>query len=101
MVVADLVAAYPPQPVDAKSSVINILVAPNGFTWQGLEVEKEDLIDRLRVFGKSIPEAHIRISTYPDVPFETIKDIMTAAGDAGFKHFSVSIPSASVPRITP
>ena len=99
--VAELAAAYPSRPVDAKSSVINILAAPNGFTWQGLEVEKEDLIDRLRIFGKSIPEAHVRISTYPETPFETVRDIIDAAKDAGFAHLSVSVPSVSVPRTAP
>ena len=99
--VAELAAAYPPQPVDARSSVINILVAPNGFTWQGLEVEKEDLIDRLRVFGKSIPEAYVRISTYPDVPFETMKEILAAVKDAGFAHLSVSMPTVSATPAAP
>ena len=99
--IAELVAAYPPQPVDARSSVINILVAPNGFTWQGLEVEKEDLIDRLRVFGKSIPEAYVRISTYPDVPFETMKEILAAVKDAGFAHLSVSMPTVSATPAAP
>ena len=95
---ADLAATYPPLPIDASSSVINILAAPNGLTWQGLEVEKEDMIDRLRVFGKSIPEAYIRVQAFPETPFEQVRDLVEAARDAGFLRVSVVLPAATLPR---
>ena len=99
--VRDLAAAHPPRPADANAPSVEVLVAPNGFTWQGLEVEKEDLVERIRIFGKNTPGAHLRIRTFEEVPVETIRDVMAAAQDAGIGHVSVSIPSVSVPRIAP
>ena len=99
--VRDLAAAHPTRPADANAPSVEVLVAPNGFTWQGLEVEKEDLVERIRIFGKNTPGAHLRIRTFEEVPVETIRDVMAAAQDAGIGHVSVSIPSVSVPRIAP
>ena len=99
--VRDIAAAHPPRPTDANAPSVEVLVAPNGFTWQGLEVEKEDLVERIRIFGKNTPGAHLRIRTFEEVPVETIRDVMAAAQDAGIGHVSVSIPSVSVPRIAP
>ena len=96
--VAGLAAAYPPVPVDPAESVFDILVAPNGFTWQGFEVSEEDLFDRIRAFGRSEPGSHIRIQTFPEIPFETLKAVLTALKDAGFARVSVQMPAAaSVP----
>ena len=36
-----------------------------------------------------------------ETPFETVRDIIDAAKDAGFAHLSVSVPSVSVPRTAP
>lgn len=99
--IADLAAAYPMKPAYANSPTVDVLVAPNGFTWQGLEVKKQDLVERIRIFGGNTPGAHLRIQTYQEVPFETMRDVMAAAQDAGIAHVSVAIPSVSVPRVAP
>ncbi|MBQ9727062.1 MAG: alpha/beta fold hydrolase [Kiritimatiellae bacterium] len=88
-----LAAALPSLPIASNGSVINILAAPNGLTWQGLEVEEEDMIDRLRIFGESIPDAYIRIQAFPETPFARVKALVDAAKDSGFTRISVVLPS--------
>ena len=92
--VEDLAAAHPSLPIGPNGSVINILAAPNGLTWQGLEVEEEDMIERLHIFGASIPDAYIRIQAFRETPVERVRTILDAARDAGFSRISVVLPSA-------
>ena len=89
-----LAAAYPALPIPPNGSVINILAAPNGLTWQGLEVEEEDMLERIRIFGKSIPEANVRIQAFAETPAVLVKRLVDAARDAGFTKVSVVLPSA-------
>ena len=89
-----LAAAYPALPIPPNGSVINILAAPNGLTWQGLEVEEEDMLERIRIFGKSIPEANVRIQAFAETPAALVKRLVDAARDAGFTKVSVVLPSA-------
>ena len=91
--IEEIAAAYPSLPIDQNGSVINILAAPNGLTWQGLEVDEEDLIERLRIFGSSIPDAYVRIQVFRETPLECVRTILDAAKDAGFSRVSVVLPS--------
>ena len=92
--IQDLAAAYPSLPIAPNGSVINILAAPNGLTWQGLEIDEEDMIERLRIFGASIPDAYVRIQAFPETPFERVRALAVTAKEAGFSRISVVLPSA-------
>ena len=88
--VESLAAAYPVQPVDSSASVINVLAAPNGFTWEGFEVSEADLLDRIRILGESAPASVVRIQAFRETPVETLKEIISALKTAGIAGVSVS-----------
>ena len=90
--VASLAAAHPAPPVKPGESVVDILVAPNGFAWQGLEVTEDDLLDRIRLFGESDSSQPVRIDTFPDMPVETLRKIFDALQSAGFSSVSIRLP---------
>ena len=92
--VQSIVEAYPVRPVDPAGTVLDVLVAPNGFTWQGLEVSEEDLLERIRLFGRSEPSANVRIVTFRETPVGRLREILDAVRDAGFANVSVQLPAA-------
>ena len=91
--IQSLADSYPALPVAAGAPVINILAAPNGLTWQGLEVEEEDLFERIGIFGQSEPSAFLRIQAFPDTPAAIVRRIVDAARKAGFSRVSVLLPA--------
>ena len=93
--VESLAAAYPVQPVDSSASVVNILAAPNGFTWEGFEVPEADLLDRIRILGQTAPASVVRIQAFRETPVETLKEILSALKAAGIAGVSVQLPAVS------